>query len=596
MINNNIFLYITAIIIYCIWLLDVLFRDSYCKLHTSYILRPINDFFFLILPEVETYFQNSYYFYIYYLIFEPEHHPHVITILQTMTPSKFLILFLFSLHCVYAQQLECAGDIETIGDGKCNNVNNNEECQYDGGDCCMCTCVQGVEDCSSNYFNCLNPDDQDELYSCDVAPLDVPCSELLQQTWVIKDSADARELADTVSCSGGRFDVTWEGRISIDTPIRIVGGTVLNITGSGDSPTIDGGNSTQLFTVRGATLRLSDMVVSNGYGLTGGEIASHGSSLYLTDVHFSGNSASYGGAVSMSTGSNAFLEGSSTFSHNNATRHGGGIFMYTNSSIAWKDDLEVVGNSADVYGGGIYMAQSVLSSNGNALFSKNYAEGAAAIAVVIFSHSYFETCQFVDNVAGGFASAFLLSHESSSSFNGSTLLEGNIGTSAGSLYVQNASVSFNDDVTFKGNFLEGEGSSINNGAAMILISGSAGVFEGHTLFENNTISTIAYSTSAFGGAVSVSESMCIFNGNTTFKNNGGEIQETVLGGLFARQTLGGALNLFDSEVLFSNESSFIGNMATAGGSIAMVGSSVEWEGNALFFNNSVSGLGRDDCV
>ena len=35
------------------------------------------------------------------------------------------------------------GIIESIGDGECNSDNNNEACLYDGGDCCMCTCTDG---------------------------------------------------------------------------------------------------------------------------------------------------------------------------------------------------------------------------------------------------------------------------------------------------------------------------------------------------------------------------------------------------------------------------------------------------------------------
>eukprot|EP00904_Undaria_pinnatifida_P003012 jgi/Undpi1/12711/HiC_scaffold_6.g02379.m1 len=56
-------------------------------------------------------------------------------------------------------------------DGDCDGINNNEECGYDGGDCCSCTCVN-TEDytCGENGgFTCLDPsaecvddDDDDE--------------------------------------------------------------------------------------------------------------------------------------------------------------------------------------------------------------------------------------------------------------------------------------------------------------------------------------------------------------------------------------------------------------------------------------------------
>ena len=36
----------------------------------------------------------------------------------------------------FPSALECAGIINFIGDGYCDDVNNNKECDYDGDDCC----------------------------------------------------------------------------------------------------------------------------------------------------------------------------------------------------------------------------------------------------------------------------------------------------------------------------------------------------------------------------------------------------------------------------------------------------------------------------
>ncbi|CAM9710637.1 unnamed protein product, partial [Hapterophycus canaliculatus] len=45
------------------------------------------------------------------------------------------------------------------GDGRCNAVNNNPFCGFDGGDCCSCTCLDGpLHSCSDNGFDCLYPD------------------------------------------------------------------------------------------------------------------------------------------------------------------------------------------------------------------------------------------------------------------------------------------------------------------------------------------------------------------------------------------------------------------------------------------------------
>jgi hypothetical protein len=45
-----------------------------------------------------------------------------------------------------------------IGDGFCDNLEyNNEDCDWDGGDCCLETCSSGEYDCGYSSYNCLNP-------------------------------------------------------------------------------------------------------------------------------------------------------------------------------------------------------------------------------------------------------------------------------------------------------------------------------------------------------------------------------------------------------------------------------------------------------
>ena len=45
-----------------------------------------------------------------------------------------------------------------IGDGFCDAGNNNADCgNYDGGDCCECTCFDGDFMCGSNGFDCKAP-------------------------------------------------------------------------------------------------------------------------------------------------------------------------------------------------------------------------------------------------------------------------------------------------------------------------------------------------------------------------------------------------------------------------------------------------------
>eukprot|EP00904_Undaria_pinnatifida_P003009 jgi/Undpi1/12709/HiC_scaffold_6.g02377.m1 len=50
---------------------------------------------------------------------------------------------------------------EFVGDGDCDRINNCEECGYDGGDCCECTCVSSTEftcgDPNNGGFACVDP-------------------------------------------------------------------------------------------------------------------------------------------------------------------------------------------------------------------------------------------------------------------------------------------------------------------------------------------------------------------------------------------------------------------------------------------------------
>ncbi|CAN0273217.1 unnamed protein product, partial [Scytosiphon promiscuus] len=53
---------------------------------------------------------------------------------------------------------ECEGYISWIGDGFCDYSNNNEECDWDGGDCCPCTCEdEGFYSGCGSVYDCLDP-------------------------------------------------------------------------------------------------------------------------------------------------------------------------------------------------------------------------------------------------------------------------------------------------------------------------------------------------------------------------------------------------------------------------------------------------------
>lgn len=70
-----------------------------------------------------------------------------------------LLLLLLRGTYVGAQYRNCSSKITArIGDGVCDDENNNHECFYDGGDCCTCTVENYLEhNYEENHFFCRDP-------------------------------------------------------------------------------------------------------------------------------------------------------------------------------------------------------------------------------------------------------------------------------------------------------------------------------------------------------------------------------------------------------------------------------------------------------
>ena len=54
------------------------------------------------------------------------------------------------------------GKVANIGNGRCDAANNNPSCGYDGGDCCPCTCADSPAHAfADSDFNCIFPECDD---------------------------------------------------------------------------------------------------------------------------------------------------------------------------------------------------------------------------------------------------------------------------------------------------------------------------------------------------------------------------------------------------------------------------------------------------
>ena len=92
----------------------------------------------------------------------------------------------------------CCGDIDFldcvenwIGDGYCDSGNNNADCgNYDAGDCCECSCMDGVSfTCGVNGFNCVDPNPCGEVVGeLPMGPCDTPCLENCNLDWICTSS------------------------------------------------------------------------------------------------------------------------------------------------------------------------------------------------------------------------------------------------------------------------------------------------------------------------------------------------------------------------------------------------------------------------
>ena len=254
----------------------------------------------------------------------------------------------------------CTGVIEWIADGNCDWENNDEACGFDGGDCCECTCGNDQADFTCDYvgFDCMDPNAPSALYNCEKPPASaLPCGADLRTQWSVETTEDAKDLADAVYCSGGFFEVLWNGIVVVNKTIFVVDKTVLNISGVGSSNVIDGGGVTRVFTILKASLYMSDVDILNGNATSGGAVAASGSSLAFTRIAISGNTASIsGGGMLVSDASSAVFAGETVFSSNTAV-WGGAIAVTSGSNISWEGGTIFLDNG----GGAVVVSDSTVS-------------------------------------------------------------------------------------------------------------------------------------------------------------------------------------------------------------------------------------------
>ena len=372
-----------------------------------------------------------------------------------------------------ALQSNCShGNITHIGDGSCDAENNNEDCLYDGGDCCFCTCTH--DDCGIGRFSCEDPDAADlEPYICmELPPTNTSCRAGLQHEWVVETAAQARELAKAVRCPGGFFNVWWKGEITVNETIYIADGTVLNVTNGDDDAAVIGDGHSRLFTVVNASLYLRGITVSNGSTVYGGATAASRSRLTFERVTFDSNNAIMsggalslsdstiavfrgetmvfnntahdGGAIYVTGGSNVSWTENAIFSENSAiSRDGAALYVTNGSSVVWTATSHFLNNSAKRFAGALYIeSDSIAVWSATSYFSANTANiGGALLLSYGSTATWSAESFFYANSAGFVAGALFLVYSSTASWSAESFFCANSASSGGALLLLYSSAS-----------------------------------------------------------------------------------------------------------------------------------------------------------
>ena len=363
---------------------------------------------------------------------------------------------------LFDKYINCTGELLDYGNGWCNSENYNEACGWDGGDCCECTCEGKY--CASNLeydiFECLDPEaaDKSPLYGClDWPPASIPCPSQKKQHWKVETTSQARDLAKALNCSGGVFEVTWNGSVIIDHTIFIFDGTVMSVTGIGSNVTIDGRGNQGLLTTWNASLYISNMVLINGNSTSGGAIAALGSEVSLSRTIFSGNVATFsGGALFMGEGSTLTCGDETRFYNNSAVHRGGAISLRGRGNATWTGAVKFVSNSAGIGG-------AVDISFGS---SVSWSAGGGST--------------FLSNNAIVFGSGLNIFTDSSARWEGGSTFEGNIAAECGGgMYISGSKATWEGESTFEGNTAAYSGGGV-------YVSNSKATWEGGSIFEGNT--------------------------------------------------------------------------------------------------------------
>lgn len=290
----------------------------------------------------------------------------------------------------------------------------------------------------------------------------------------VTSTADASHLAQIVNnCSGGaNYSVNWFGKVDVETTISLSDAVTLDIVGL-DGATINGAHSVQLFTLSSANLYVTEAILENGNGTSGGAIwAASYSTVELTDCNITGNNAtSDGGAIALSSYSLLVLEGENMFHSNSAAVQGGAVYVEEDSRVLVPDKstctflanvayeggalASYADGSVDVFGE-VHVRNNTSTGSGGGIFGEH---GNLSISGGLDS----APSSFVSNSAGDLAGALLWRGSSQYTYTldlVDVLIEGNTAENAGGAYCSSDLILSIEDSRFVRNVADVDGGAL----------------------------------------------------------------------------------------------------------------------------------------
>ena len=508
------------------------------------------------------------------------------------------LLFALSVSGAAAKYDNCTKGIkDEIGDSFCDYVNNNEECAYDGGDCCPCTNYKSWSDdymverwdmfCRDPSSGCLDP--RVDMYPnctdgvipdigdgwCDVENNNERCrfdgGDCCDCARASNESSFSLCADPDVACYNPTA-VTVQSSC-INGNIERIGDGVCQSNNNNKGCLYDGGDCCMCTCTNGQFSRCGYF----GFSCVDPDVttqeANHcvelASPIPACPVELQSE-----WVVESTTQAHALVE---------AARCSGGSFHVTWKGKVILDEtisifngtvLNVTSADADsaIVGDGKSRLFAVVNaslhlcditlSNGHTTYGGAIAASRSRVTL--------EGVAFTGNVATSSGGAIFLSRQTYASFGGeivNTTFTGNAATSGngGALHVEGGSYVF-----WTGTSIFSENSCLGAGGAVFLTEGSYALWTGNTTFTRNT-------ANANGGALCIIVgSSVVWTANAHFLGN--------------RARKGGTIYTFlNSMATWTAESHFVANRARHGGGLLLgLYSNASWAGKTFFSANAAN--------